>query len=610
MLKKLYNTSVYYSKKTIVHDLLLWLVVLVTFVVSFAAASFYTYAEHTMMRRVTERADTLVGEISSILSVPLYHIDTAGVKHICKIYSQMPDLQGILVEDEQGRKIFNSIAANSSGISRDTGIYQGQLYLGHVTLVLSDNEHKKERKEALVFLLFTGLALILTIAVGIHIIMRYLLTTPLEQFNTGLADIAGGHYSTRLQSVQHDDLNCSVDAVNRMAGKIEKVVGELKITRDFLKNVLNSMPSIIIGVDSQCCITDVNLTAIHNADKKHRPFTGKPVAKVFPWLEGEVVDNILQSISEYKPITIIQKNTQIFGEQKHLEIAVYPLHTSFNDGAVVRVDDISTRIQLQEVMVQTEKMMSVGSLGAGMAHEINNPLAAILQAVQNVERRLSVTFPKNREVAEQCNLDPQALENYLQERHIFPMLKGIHEAGQRAEKVVQNMLKFSRYSGSTMESCVLVDIIDRVLELVGNDYDLKRKYDFKNLMINRKCNSDIVVKCNRAEIEQVLFNLLINAAQAFKAEDFKEGRPPEITIIVTRDEDFVTIEVIDNGPGIEEDLQRRIFEPFFTTKDVGEGTGLGLTVSYYIVVDQHKGALSVKSTVGQGTTFVVKLPVS
>jgi len=607
--QKLYQNSAY-SRKTIVRDLLLWLVLLVVFIVSVAAVGYYGYSKHTVTERITQRADTLIVELSSMLSVPLYNIDIDGVDHVSRIYSQMPDLLGIRVENEQGSILFDTITVKPEIFTRDTDVYQDELYLGHVTLALSNSEHQKNRKHVLFLILSIGVSLVLAMVVGIHVTMRYILTIPLQKFNDGLSDIAGGNYSTRLQSVGHVDLNCSVDAVNSMARKIEKVVDQLKVTRDFLENVLNSMPSIMIGVDSQCCITNVNRTAIRSGETQRKECQGKPIAAVFPCLKGEVTANILQSMAEHVPITIEQKDSMIFGEKKHVEITVYPLHTKGTEGAVVRVDDISARVRLQEVMVQTEKMMSVGSLGAGMAHEINNPLGGILQATQNIERRLSPTFYENRKIAEQCGVDFQALENYLQKRKIYPMLAGIREAGQRAAQIVQNMLKFSRNGDSIMENCVVSDLLDRVLDLAANDYDLKRKYDFKNFTINRNCSPDIMMECNRMEIEQVLLNLLINAAQAFEADDWQSGRLPEITINVSRGENFVTIEVVDNGPGIEEVVRRRIFEPFFTTKKVGEGTGLGLAVCYYIVVDQHNGALSVESTPGEGTRFIVKLPVS
>ncbi len=608
LLKKSNHNSIY-SQKTIVRDLLLWLIALVLFVFIIASVGYYAYSKHSVSERISKRGDTLIGELSSMLSVPLYNIDTDGVIHVSKIYSQMPDLKGISVEDEQGRELFNTLGVAPGDFSWETDVYQGKLYLGHVTLELSNNEHEKHRENIFILLFAIGVLLILAMVSGIHIIMRYILNIPLQKFNSGLSDIAGGNYSTRLQRVHHVDLNCSVDAVNSMAEKIEKAVSQLKETRDFLQNVINSMPSILIGVDSHCSITNINLTAMRSADVKRRVCKGKQVDDVFPCLKGEVTETILQSMAEHIPITIEQRSSLIFGEKKHVEITVFPLHTANTGGAVVRVDDISSRVSLQDVMVQTEKMLSVGNLGAGMAHEINNPLSGILQAVQNIERRLEPEFTKNIAVAEQCGVDLHAMENYLQRRQIDHMLAGIRNLGNRAAKIVQNMLKFSRYSDSTMENCVVGDLLDRVLDMAGNDYDLKRKYDFKNFKIIRSYDSDVMLRCSRTEIEQVLLNLLKNAAQALTTVRRKNGRVPEIHITVKKDEHFVTIEVNDNGPGIEDSVIKRVFEPFFTTKKVGEGTGLGLAVSYYIVVDQHNGRLHVESIPGQGTTFTVKLPV-
>jgi len=453
-----------------------------------------------------------------------------------------------------------------------------------------------------------GLALITAMVAGIHVIMRYILINPLERFNRGLSEIAEGNYSTRLAAVPHQDLNSSVEAVNSLAGHVERVIGELSHTRDFLQNVLDSMPSIIIGVDSHCRITNMNRTAIRSAGKTVEECLGKSILDIFPSLEEKCLGMINRSIAEGTPITIEQKNCPVLGRKKDSEITVYPLAGDDADGAVVRMDDITARTRLQEMMVQTEKMMSVGGLGAGMAHEINNPLGGILQAAENIERRLSPQLEKNKEVARQCGVELQTLQTYLQKRQIYTMLSGICDSGQRAAKIVENMLQFSRTSDSAMQPCVLAEILDRVIEIAGVDYDLKWKYDFRKFRIVRNYRSDIEVVCSRTALEQVFLNLLKNAAQACCPIQGRQKHSPEITINASQDDDFVTVEVIDNGPGIEEDIKKRIFEPFYTTKKVGEGNGLGLAVSFFIIVDQHRGRLFVESTPGQGATFVVQIP--
>jgi len=587
----------------------LWLVFLVVVIVAAAEVGYYLYSDRLTRDMVHQRADTLIEELSSMLTVPLYNIDIESINHICRTYSQIPDLAGIRVEDEQSLILCDSIETDSENFQRMTDIKRDDFFLGKVTLVLSGDYYNQHRKQTLIAILCVGVLLIMAMVVGIHIAMHYILITPLLHFNRGLSEIAEGNYSTRLLPVKHSDLNSSVDAVNSMAGKIEKVVGQLSVTKDFLQNVLNSMPSVMIGIDRKGNITNLNHAAVRLCKREYKQCIGKSVADIFPTLAEKMTDSILESIVESKPITIEEKACSILGSKKSAEITVYPLKGSNCNGAVIRVDDITSRNRLQEVMVQTEKMLSVGGLGAGMAHEINNPLGGILQAAQNIERRLSSELPKNLEVASECDLEFATMEKYLKERQIFTMLSGIREAGQRAAQIVQNMLQFSRKGDSVVERFVLAEILDRVLELANNDYDLKRKYDFKHFKIIRNYRSDIEVVCSKTEIEQVFLNLFKNAAQSYGPMDRTSELSAEITINAFQNEDFVTIEVIDNGKGMEADVQKRIFEPFFTTKVVGEGTGLGLAVSFFIIVDQHSGELSVESAPGQGATFTVKLPV-
>ncbi len=596
------------SSKTIVRDLLFRLLILVLLIGGLGEITYYIYSERLAKAELNQRSDILIEELAAMLSVPLSNDNIQGVHHISSTYSQIAYLQGIRIADRQGQILLDTIKEGSEPFSRKMKIQHNGQHLGHVMIVVADQNSRQYRKQILIMMFSMGVVLVCFMVAGIHVIMHHILNKPLLLFNRGLSKIAEGNYSFRLEALQHADLNSSVQAVNSLAAHIEQVVGELSFTRDFLRSVLDSLPSIIIGVDQNCCITNMNFSAIRRAGKLGGECQGKRIADIFPGLEGEGMAIIQRSITEHLPITIEKKNCSVLGSKKYSEISVYPLNTSELDGAVVRIDDITARVRLQEVMVQTEKMMSVGGLGAGMAHEINNPLGGILQAAQNIERRLSPEFEKNEEIAQRCGIDLLSLQDYLQDRQIDTMLAGIRESGKRAAQIVQNMLQFSRRDNSVMEPCSLAGMLDRVIELAGNDFDLRRKYDFKNIRVVRNYQRDIDVTCSRTEMEQVFLNLLKNGAQAFGEFDKNRSHPPEITITSYQDEEYVTVEIADNGPGIEEEDQKRIFEPFFTTKNVGEGTGLGLAVSFFIVVDQHNGHLSVKSAPGQGATFIVQLP--
>jgi PAS domain S-box-containing protein len=269
--------------------------------------------------------------------------------------------------------------------------------------------------------------------------------------------------------------------------------------------------------------------------------------------------------------------------------------------------DLREMKRMQQLMIQTEKMQSLGGLAAGMAHEINNPLGIIVQGVQNITRRLDPFMEPNIEAANRHELDLHRLSMFLEERNIFRYLQGIRDAGERAAAIVANMLSFSRRSESTFSSNDLSAIASRALELAGKDFDLKKHYDFRKLSIVREYDPDLpLVPCVATEIEQVILNLVRNAAQAMARAGTEN---PTLTLRTKKVRNWAVIEVEDNGPGIPKKELSRIFEPFYTTKKVGEGTGLGLSVSYFIITNNHRGHLTVTSPEGRGARFVVTLPL-
>jgi signal transduction histidine kinase len=252
-------------------------------------------------------------------------------------------------------------------------------------------------------------------------------------------------------------------------------------------------------------------------------------------------------------------------------------------------------------------MMSIGGLAAGMAHEINNPLGIITQAAQNIERRISLELPANRKVSEELGLNLEGIRAYFDKRQISDAIASIRTASSRAAKIVANMLQFSRRAEITIEPASLAQIVDQALELAASDYDLKKKYDFRSIDIIKDYQDMPQIPIVAVEIEQVMLNLLKNAAQAMIANP--PHRRPSITLRLRCEDRYAVLEVEDNGPGMTEDIRRRVFEPFFTTKEPGVGIGLGLSVSYMIVTQNHKGFMEVQSTPGRGTVFTVRLPI-
>ncbi len=272
--------------------------------------------------------------------------------------------------------------------------------------------------------------------------------------------------------------------------------------------------------------------------------------------------------------------------------------------------DITERKHAYDRLIQSEKMMTVGGLAAGMAHEINNPLGIIMQGVQMIQNRIDLKSSVNRKAAEEVGLDMTKLYKYMERRKVLEYISNIRDAGVRAANIVSNMLQFSRKSETKVSGVDLNELVDRSIEIASKDYDLEKKYDFRSIKIIRKYGMSLKkISCIEMEIEQVILNLLKNSAQSM-SEQNRQNAEPEIEIITRMEKSFVVVEVIDNGPGIEKEVLNRIFEPFYTTKKVGAGTGLGLSVSYFIITNNHSGSITADSVPGKGAKFTIKLPVN
>lgn len=277
-------------------------------------------------------------------------------------------------------------------------------------------------------------------------------------------------------------------------------------------------------------------------------------------------------------------------------------------GVIVNLRDITELKKARSMMIQTEKMISVGGLAAGMAHEINNPLAGILQNVQVIENRLFKALPANERDARQCGISLDSLVRYLKKRDIHRLSRNIVVSGQRAARIVGDMLSFSRNEPGDFIRVRVDQIIGDALKLAGHDYDLRKKYDFRHLRIEEAYRDENAeIDCVPNQIQQVIFNILKNAAQAM-SQSGDRRKDPGIRVRTSRSHASVIIEIEDNGPGMPKEVMNRVFEPFFTTKKVGEGTGLGLSVSYFIIKNRHKGEISVSSKIGTGTIFKIELP--
>ncbi|HEX4621016.1 MAG TPA: ATP-binding protein, partial [Myxococcaceae bacterium] len=280
------------------------------------------------------------------------------------------------------------------------------------------------------------------------------------------------------------------------------------------------------------------------------------------------------------------------GRRAVVECLLRPLETGVED-RVVMARDITEHRQLLSQMMVTDRMTSVGTLAAGVAHEINNPLACILSNVDSALEDLAVV--RERLVAA---LVPEREAQLLVE----DMDLGLRDAkagAQRVRDIVRDLRTFSRVDSSRRGPVDLGKVLELSAHMASNEIRHRARLvkDWGELP---------AVDGNESMLEQVFLNLLVNAAHAIP-----EGHPDanEVRISARRDGEKVVVEVADTGCGIAEEIRRRIFDPFFTTKAPGVGTGLGLSIVHNTVA-ALQGYVTVESTVGRGSTFRVGLPAS
>jgi len=354
---------------------------------------------------------------------------------------------------------------------------------------------------------------------------------------------------------------------------------ELKLLKEFNESIIESINVGLLAVDLDGKVTRLNSAVEKILDLSRDAAVGKRVENLF---SEDFADTLRQVLGEdrwrLKHIRNIYKihTATLAGRALVLNIAIAPLQDSQEQpGALVVVEDVTSRIRLEEQLQQREKLSSIGLLAAGVAHEVNTPLTGVSSYTQMLMGMLSEADPKHA------------------------LLQKVRSQAERATNIVNNLLNFSRTGSATEFNEVDIHrVLDDTLQLLepqlrSNQIEILRNYDPDSPRVFG----------NSGKLQQVFTNLLLNARDSIP----DGGR---ITLSTTKtDDDDLLVEVADTGIGIAPENVAKIYDPFYTTKGVGRGTGLGLAVSYGIV-QEHSGHISVDSLPGRGTTFRISLPTA
>ncbi|HEY9848430.1 MAG TPA: ATP-binding protein [Leptolyngbyaceae cyanobacterium] len=282
---------------------------------------------------------------------------------------------------------------------------------------------------------------------------------------------------------------------------------------------------------------------------------------------------------------------------------------------------ISELQRTQAQLIQTEKMSSLGQLVAGVAHEINNPVSFIhgnlvhaneyiqelISLIDFYQVKLPVTIPEVQERLERIDFDFIKID-------LPKLLASMRVGTERIKGIVQSLRTFSRLDEAEMKNVDIHEGIDSTLMILSNRLN-SNSLDRPSIQVIKAYGNLPLVECYPGQLNQVFLNIITNAIDALddSIKYQKERKPlswqPLVTIRTElNDAGWISVKIKDNGTGMSEQIKQQLFNPFFTTKPVGKGTGLGMSVSYQIVTEKHRGRLICNSILGEGTEFIVEIP--
>ena len=359
----------------------------------------------------------------------------------------------------------------------------------------------------------------------------------------------------------------------RLYNSLEQKATQIERLKDFSENIVESLNIGVLTVDLEDRIESWNPQLVRLLEIPRSEAIGRRLNEVLP---ADLVAELTSRSSEDRVTGIYKFHLHATASRRAvINVSIAPLvgKTGTRIGRLILLDDITQRVSLEEQMLQTEKLTSLGLLAAGVAHEVNTPLAVISNYIQMLAKQLPSDDPKQK-----------TIEKIVKQTF-------------RASEIVNNLLNFSRTGAAQLVEVDLNTVLEDTLTLV--------QHPFRTAQVNvvRSYQDTLPsVLGSTTRLQQVFLNLFMNARDAMPTGGMLEVR-------TLSHNGSVEVEVTDTGSGIPTEHINRIFDPFFTTKGSGRGTGLGLSVSYGII-KEHAGKVEVRSTPGKGTSFRLEFPVA
>jgi len=359
----------------------------------------------------------------------------------------------------------------------------------------------------------------------------------------------------------------------QLYNSLEQKAVQIERLKDFSENIVESLNVGVLALDLQGAVESWNTQLELLLGVARQQAVGRQVEQVLP---PELMAEIAARAGDERISSLYKFHMRnLAGRSLVVNISIAPLVGKSGEriGRLILVDDITQRIRLEEQMVQTEKLTSLGLLAAGVAHEVNTPLAVISNYIQMLAKQLPGDDPRH-----------QLIEKVVKQTF-------------RASEIVNNLLNFSRTGAAEFTELNLNAVVEETLSLVAHPFRTA------HVQVSRNMQEELPpVLGSNNKLQQVFLNLFMNAKDSMPSGGM-------VQIRTASRNGSVEIEITDTGSGIPRENLHRIFDPFFTTKAMGRGTGLGLSVSYGII-KEHAGKVDVRSAQGKGTSFRLEFPVA
>ncbi len=472
--------------------------------------------------------------------------------------------------------------------------------MGFIQVYFLLDDMMRYKQYSFIFLMVFLVSILLTLGSAGNYLLSKMVTEPIITLRDLMLKIKAGDFKQRMDIHRADEFGELASSFNEMANNLDASYSEIKqktdqirSMRSYLKNIIDSMSSMVISVDQDAKITALNQAALNFMGMDEQEGIGKNICSFIPLFE-QYRSNVQDVIQTGTPLELYQQKLAE-NPEKLYAIFISPL-TADAQGAVIRIDDVSELHEKDEQLKQAQKMETIGTLAGGIAHDFNN----ILSGIVGTASLLKYTMESGK----------------LDDKTLNKSIDTIEISSRRASELVKQLLALSRKQEMSIGKIDLNESIRHVVNICRNSFDkgieIREIYEHELAMSN----------ADSSQIEQVLLNICINASHAMTImhrdhNDWGGILSLSVTSFLPDklfcerhsnavEGNYWCITVVDSGVGMNDTTIKKIFDPFYTTKEYGLGTGLGLSI-VYSTIRQHNGIVEVSSKPGKGTTFSIYL---